>query len=193
MNSRYLIIGLFLLLFRGAYGQTYSRVISDKDIVDFIKKIDKDIPLGVKKVDPQIMLWYKEQIVGDTVLRKSSKGIINQDSCKKYFSKTDFDFLTKQANSQLSKRWHKANFEKYVLINRFQKSEVFKKSISGKPSIKENYFYVFSIPLFNKKKDFAIIHYTYAAGFMFANQCTFLLKLNNSKWTVVKKWDCWSE
>jgi len=194
MRLKYLLILLLVFCFCEAFGQTYSSVISDEEIVGFVKQLSHDtIAKGLYKIDREIWEWDEEQFASSDNNLGIDKVIARVDSCKKYLSKNDLEFMKLQSESQLTKTWNSADFEGYLLISEQGKDEIYTKSRSGKRTIKNNYFSAFSLPLFNKEKNIAILRYDWSAGFMFANQCTCLLKLNNGKWKIIKKWDQFSE
>src|SRR5476651_408547 len=89
------IRGLIILLFVASTGkaQTYSSIVSDKDISNFIKQLNHDKITKSKKISPSISNWLPISLTGgnDTLKDDAGKvifthrhsGLQGSDSCKK--------------------------------------------------------------------------------------------------------------
>jgi len=194
MSVRYIkCLFVFTLIVSACKAQTYSSIVSDKEVVVFVKGFFVDNRVIARQIDLKIRPWFIDQLKGG----KDShyKGIINIDSCKKYLSNEDIVFLEQQIKSRVDSTWHKGDFEGYKLFDNAAIKEVYRVSRDRKArqKVKYNYYFWLSIPLFNQRKDIAIVFRSYVCGFLCASECLYLYRFYDGKWNKITEWDCYSD
>lgn len=187
-----LILVQFTLL---SNAQTYSTLITDQEISTFFLQIKKK--LHINKVNEKIRIWQDYDIYPSDPIAfvSSGEGLLKNKLVLAHFSQEDLIFLEKQYKAIRDSIWRKKDFQKFTLIDTTEINNIFKRSISGKRKIKDNYCYFFSIPLFSLDKKLAIVYQTYCCGSMCATTCIYIYrrKNNRKKWEEVAEWNCSSE
>jgi len=175
--------------------QTYSNIISDKDITRFIKQVSKNLEPKAKKIDEKIIVWTEKDIFGeeDSIydMGALTQGIIENEFIKRNFSQKDLKFLVKQQENLEWSMWQLKNFQSYELIDSIGFAKILSKSYERK-KVGNNYFYSFSIPLFSINQEVAIIQQEYFCGFECLNYCIIIYKnnTNNKTWEEVARLKC---
>ncbi len=167
--KKFTIILIALLKFTLVTGQTYSSIISDKEIYDFLnwitikdKKHAEEKKLKRKRIQHEILSWdITNFTLKDTVL----------------FNQEDRGFLLKQITSIKDTIWHSRFSKSKLLINKKQKHP-------------NKYYY--SIPLFFQHKDYVIVQRHYYCGNLCAYGGYYIYRrLDNKKWLFVTALNTW--
>ncbi|WP_192825099.1 hypothetical protein [Rufibacter sp. LB8] len=184
IKMKNLIVILISILPFCSFSQTYSSIIPDKDILDFVQweisnveKYDEDRPLGRKKLFKRPRHWRDADIglisaYGDTVtFNQKLYPFLKDDSI---FSPEDLEFLELQFNSQQQNEWasqlKRVNLKKRFGLNTHE----------------------VTIPLFSQDKTLVIFWKYFYCGSLCAHSCTFIYKRKeDNSWELVKTFGCW--
>lgn len=188
MRLPLLIIVIGLILSHKAWSQTYSSVIDDGKISEFIQdEIDSKFSYSKKherrwyhfrkriKKSPTDwnlanweMRWEQSKIVDF-----HNKFFFVIDSLKKYFTEADMLFLEQQYNAQRINDW---SFKpKHCRVKKSYKID----------------FYEFTIPLFSKDFETAIFYNYYLCGSLCAYSGLWIYKWDGEKWVQDKYLKGW--
>ena len=187
------LILIGFLNFTLATGQTYSSVISDKEIYDFLnwmtvndKKYGEEPKLKRKHIYYKTLSWDTANfITKDTALINkyphfSIEGQYlyqRRGGTDTIFKQKDRDFLFQQFAAIKDTIWH----------DRFSKSKL----LSNKKQKRPNRYY-YSIPLFSLDKKYVIIHRQYYCGNLCAHGGYYVYRrLGNNKWEYVTAVNTW--
>jgi len=191
-------------------GQTYSSVVSDKEIYDFLnwltvntKKYSQESKLKQKRICHKILGWDKEAFVIDTILINERKQII-------YLDETE----TLRDSVQIYKRQYvydreylyQKGYGADTIFNQHDRDFIFQQFTAIKDSIWHTSFsnsklqteqkqlnrHYYSIPLFSLNKNYVIINRYYSCG----NECAYggyyvYERINKKRWkfvTVINTW-----
>jgi len=172
-------------------GQTYSSVVSDNEIYDFLnwltvntKKFSEEPKLKRKQICNKILEWNKDVFFIDTIQVNNQQIIADYDCLYQtrygtdtIFNQRDRDFIFQQFIAIKDSIWHRG-FSNSKLLT-IQKQE---------PQNKHYY----SVPLFSLDKDYVIINKHYHCG----NECAYggyyvYKRIGTKKWkfvTVINPW-----
>lgn len=187
------IILIGFLSYALATGQTYSSVISDKEIYDFLnwmtvndKKCSEEPKLKRKQIDYKILSWDTANfMIKDTTLidEYSFFSIEGQYLYKKrsgtdtIFKQQDRDFLFRQFTAIKDSIWHDS----------FSKSKLHTNNKQTRPNI-----YGYSIPLFSHDKNYVIIHRVYYCGDVCAYGGYYVYRrIGEKEWVFVTAVNTW--
>ena len=177
-----LIIPIFFQLELSS--QTYSSIISDKNINDFIEneiKMKSSYPKRFYHLSKRIYCkpihwgnadWDMSYICSDTI-KFEYKFLSIKDSLRKYFNEIDLGYFKEQYYKQIISNWTMKS--KYV---RFLK----------KPKID---YYEFTIPFFTKDLKTAIFYEYYYCGPVCAYSAIWIYNWDGNKWIRSKYLDGW--
>ena len=195
MIARMLIIVLCVSGWNSVSSQTYSILISDKVIHDFFIKLSKDLPKEIIQLNKEIMDWNEKDLYGeqDTLYQMGelTKGIMEIDSVKLFFTQKDLKYVEKQYNNLEDDYWYPEDFRRFEIIDTNGMNRILNHSYSGK-KMGKNYAYRFSIPLFSLNQKYAIVQQEYYCGFECSTYCIYMYKRSTDKksWSEVAKWKC---
>jgi len=185
------IILIGLLSYTLTTGQTYSSIVNDNEIYDFLnwltintKKFSEEPKLKQKQICHKILSWKKDVFFIDTI-RENNQLIIFDYNClyqSKYgtdtiFNQQDRDFIFQQFIAIKDSIWHTSFSNSKLLINQKQKR------------FNRHYY---SIPLFSLDKEYVIIDKYYLCGTACAYGGYYVYKrIGKKKWefiTVINPW-----
>ncbi|MFC6999418.1 hypothetical protein [Rufibacter roseus] len=182
MKKALLVILLLNSIF--GYGQSYSSMVADSEIEQFVQweilntpKYTEDRKRGLKKIFKKSISWKAAMIhVGgpfEDTLSFESKfyHFLKQDTI---FSKEDIDFLSQQYESEVQGNWE----------TDFNGSKMVKSS--------GNNVHHITIPLFSVDKRKVMFWKYFYCGSVCAHACVFIYeKANESSWKLINKYGCW--
>ncbi len=165
-------------------GQTYSSIVSDKEIYNFLnwlatnqKKYSEEPKDETRIVSYEISKWDSALFLPLDSAKKyhikySSRFLFKEDGMDTIFSLQDQQFIFKQFTSIKEKSWHES----------FQNSKLW----DGKEQEHTNRNY-YSIPLFSLDKKYVLIYKEYYCG----NVCGYLgyyiyRRIDKNKWKGVR-------
>lgn len=169
---RVFILLFFLIIISKSFGQTYSNLFSDKEIEEIIlydikvsEKYEEEPKLGKKKISSEIISLDKViQTLEFTFIDFGFDLREEQKQFEYLFQKESFEYYKAQAKNQIKNNWNlKSNAAKFK--NKFS-----------------NNYYNYSIPLFNKEKDIAIIYKTLFCGDLCGHGAIEIYKQFDDKW-----------
>jgi hypothetical protein len=179
-------------------GQTYSTLISNQEIQDFFYELNASNVIHIHKLTPKIASWETMFTLDDTTNQEIPFKFLNK-SGKEYavlkaaFGTNDIKFLKEQFFALKDAAWDFTQMKAFIPADPTVNKEIAKKSQSGRRSIKDNYSYTFSVPMFSLDKKSVIIYQDYFCGFMCSTACIYLYQKNgNGKWKEIISWYCWS-
>lgn len=185
------LIFSFILFLIGLnlFSQTYSSVISDKEISIFFKELSKSNSLRLEKIDKEIISFNDDTFFGYD--DDFDNGILKNKFVLNHLTKKDIIFLKNQYEGFKAKFWEVKDF-KQKLIDSLEVKEIHSQSYRNKNGLK---YYSFSIPIFSKNREYAIIIEYYYCGFMCSNQCVYFYKRRKffKRWKQIYKWSCIAE
>ena len=184
---------LLILLTIKVYSQTYSTILPDSLInelliseIDNRSKIYDDQKLWKKRINANPISWTEAMILilspetADFMFQKTA--LIKRDErylpklkkLTELLSKSDFDYMEKQFNSEQKNKW---NFKAK------------KGRLKNNPKRK---FYSYSIPLFNKEHTIAILYSEFGGGCKYCAGARMLVyfKTGNT-WKLYKSIPLW--
>jgi len=195
---------IYILIFIGltkySYSQTYSAIVSDSIIENFIvweiDNTDKyyyDQKLWKKRIEERIIHWEEaliDHILSQAYIPNSFENqfeiMIMQDknysrnsnkvlkSIPELFDKKDVEYLKMQfENTQRNIVWE------------FNSK---KSNLKKKP---KNKYYTYSIPLFNKSHTIAILYKVFYCGSLCASGDLNIYVKESGKWKLYKSIGCW--
>ncbi len=177
------IILFFSVIISKSFGQTYSNLISDKEIEELIlldikisEKYEEEPKFGRKKVSNEIISL--DLVIKTLEFTFIDFGFDFREEQKQFgylFQKESFEYYKEQAKNQIKNSWNlKSNEAKAKFKNEFS-----------------NNYYNYSIPLFNKEKDIAIIYKTLFCGDLCGHGAIEIYKKSDDKWiyqTTISLW-----
>ncbi len=186
------LISTLLFNFTFLIGQTYSSIISDKEIYDFLnwmtkndRKYGDEPKFKRKQIDFLILPWDTcNFVIKDSAVFNNPNFVSDHFYLFYKNSRTDLllqqqdrEFIFKQFTEIKDTIWHKPFSNSKLLINKDQK--------------KPNRYY-YSIPLFSVDKKYVIIHRQYYCG----NLCAYggyyvYQRLDEKKWEYVTAVHSW--
>jgi hypothetical protein len=184
---------LFIMISLSSFGQTYSDLISDSEIIEFLKWESKHTPITRIPVRTPIfkMVYYKpdpwryELVIPDSILQKVDGKSYNPNiflnktryDLDTIFTKEDIEFIQSQFNGhRTDNKW------KIKLSKTFYKRCTFKKT--------RTYFY--TIPVFSLDKKFVIFSKYYYCGSLCAEGEIIIYKrISDKKWIEFKVLSSW--
>ncbi|WP_210489416.1 hypothetical protein [Rufibacter aurantiacus] len=168
-----------LLLFiscLSTFGQTYSSVVPDIEIINFIENQAKE------KYSQNINNWKLEEVYQpDSVLKKLKSWKTLTPSEKRNYSfnygeaplladfltKADFEFIKEQISGLKVNEWQ--------TLKEFQKT--------NNSELKKEDYYIYSVPLFSKDRNYALRKTTFYCGNLCGWSCIELFKkAENGHW-----------
>ncbi len=192
MKHKFIFLVFLTIILMPVTAQTYSSVITDREIYDFMnwmvkndKKTEKEIFGKSRKASNKMALWDKSNFVTN-----------NKSNDIQYFEQ-DNKYLFKRSNEGLDTLFTQADksflLEQYAAIN----SSVWKKGFSGKKIekkdvVEDSDLDQYSIPMFTLDKEFVIIYKVFYCGYGCAFGKYYLYKfIGDKKWkfvTAVNQW-----
>ena len=193
--KRFLTLLFFISAFK-PQAQTYSTLLNDSEITTLIISIGKT--LKVNKLSSSVSKWRSDEVFGANASKgwPEVKGLIADDTVKKYFAKPDVDFVREQYNASIQDKWLQKDVSHFKLIDSVEVHKIYKVSMNGKNRMKkkDNYFYELSIPFFSLDRKMAIIKTTYNCGFLCSSECTTIYKISEKgQWVFITRWNCLSD
>ena len=179
-------------------GQTYSTVLTDQEIHNFFYQINNSKNIRIHKLSPYIFSWSSILSFNDTTNQELPLNFLNKASqeysiLKSSFTQGDIEFIRQQYVSLKDTTWDFRQLKKFIVADSIINKEIFKKSLSGKRKIKDNYSYSFSVPLFSLDRKSAIIYQDYFCGALCSTSCIYLYqKSNDGRWRQILSWNCWA-
>ena len=192
MNKLILItLTILLLTNQVCFGQTYSDIIEDNEILSFLTwevnstdRYSEEPLLSLKrKIDPKIISW-------------DSLHFIKPDSLPEHDFLVSFTYLFQEKNvlDTIFK-----DEDKEYLFEQFKaskdstwQSKIPKATISNRKNKRRSNRYYYSIPLFSKDKNYVIIKREYYCGSLCAHGGYFIYRtLNENSWELVKVINGW--
>ncbi|MCX2738447.1 hypothetical protein [Pontibacter anaerobius] len=178
------LVILFILYSYLSYGQTYSSIISDSDIEQFVQweilttpKYSEDRKWGKKKLYYKPESWKKAMVhisgpMGDTLsFEIKFYRFLSKDTV---FTKEDVAFLSQQYEAEKQNVWE-TKFEGANLVK------------SSGRNVHE-----FTIPLFSIDKSKVMFWKYFYCGSLCAHACVFIYeKVDENNWKLVSKYGCW--
>ncbi len=170
---------LLLIVASSTYGQTYNKLIPDKDISDFINwKLINDtfkngnVPKKFFNFNTTIIKWRPVELKYDSTKSKAEnegRSIYNPRTrfLDSILSLKDKEFIIRQSNSYITNEW---TFD-----------------IESDIIEKENYKYYYTLPLFSLDKQYAILKEVYYCGQTCGEERTILYQHTNKGW-IWYKW-----
>lgn len=191
MKKRSIIILFFLLTNIFCFGQTYSDIISDKEIISFLTwEVN-----STEGYSEEPLLSFKRKI-SRNIAKWDSLNFIKPDSLSENDFSVTFLYLFQKKN-ELDAIF--SDEDKQYLFEQFEscKNSTWKNKIpnatttSRKNKKKPNRYY-YSIPLFSKAKKYVIIKREYYCGSLCAHGGYFIYKrLDGNSWELVKTVNGW--
>lgn len=195
MKTFYFIIAILFFYCPTAFSQTYSNIIDDQEIYDFLdwltvnsKRHDEESPGETRQVYYKILKWDTTNFVQESVdtifidgvpdfrvdfmyLYKSKQGMDT------LFTPQDKEFIFKQFNALKDSVWHKPFSGSVLLTQRKQKA-------TGE--------YLYAVPLFSLDRRHVIVRHVYYCGSHCAYGGYYIYrKLEQKKWELVKVVNAW--
>lgn len=187
----------FLILFLMSIGstltaQSYSSIISDKEIYDFMEWMIKND----KKQEKEIF-GKNRALLANTALWDTANFISKNKALDIEYFEQDNKYLFKRSEG-LDTLF--TDVDKDFLFDQYNAIQipVWKKNIGGKKIKKrelkeDDEINMYSIPLFTKDKEFVIIYKVFHCGYGCAFGKYYLYKLiGNKKWKFVSSFNPWS-
>jgi hypothetical protein len=186
------LIILFLLLTKiFCFGQIYSDIISDKEIISFLTwEVN-----STEGYSEEPLLSFKRKISAK-IAKWNSLNFIKPDSLSEYDFSVTFLYLYQKKNvlDTIFK-----NEDKQYLFEQFEsckdstwQNKIPKATITSRKNKKRPNQYYYSIPLFSKDKKYVIIKREYYCGSLCAHGGYFIYKrLNENSWELVKIVNGW--
>lgn len=184
-----LVFGLFN--FTLAFGQTYSSIVSDQEIYDFLnwmtsnnRKYEEEPTMKRKHIYYHILRWDTTNfITKDTALINQSVSIDRRylfqtrRGTDNLFDKQDREFMFEQFTAIKDTVWH----------SRFSKSKLLK----HKKQLRPNRYY-YSIPLFSVDKKYVILQRIYYCGSLCAHGGYYVYRrLDDKNWEFITAENTW--
>lgn len=170
------------------YSQTYSRVVSDKEITDFIQwDLSKDSIAGKRRVYRKIIPFQKTDfILKDSAEKKwveySLSGYLfkKKNYTDSLFSVDDIDFLIEQADKTINASWE------------FDWPNVsLKDTLALHP---KNTIFSYSLPLFSVDRNKVIIIKAFYCGLVCGGGAYYIYKRRSAgEWELMKAINEWAE
>lgn len=185
------IILIGLLNYTLTIGQTYSSIISDIEIYDFMnwmtvneKKYGEEPILKRKQIYYKILDWETRNFIKGSITLDDEEDLFILDDEYLYnqeidtiFKEQDKDYLFQQFTTIKDSIWHKS----------FSKSKLITDNKQKRPN---RYYY--SIPLFSLDKNFVIIHIKYYCGRLCAYGGYYVYKrLDKKRWIFITAVNTW--
>jgi len=190
---------IFVHISLNLYGQTYNKVITDNQYSNFFDELRKNKNLDIDKVNQKIISWKRSDIYGidDTTYfigHTFGRGVLENDSVQKYFSKNDMVFIEEQFEKINDSLWQEKDFKSFNLIDTSGIRKIHEYSMRKMRIKRNNYAYSFSMPIYSLDRNFVIIQIDYYCGFMCSEQCIHIYqrKPDGKSWKEVTKWGCWA-
>lgn len=185
-----------------SFAQTYSKVVSDSEIIGFISN---DINLNkIKSISSQIYplnindFYYKDSA---DLIKKSNDGLSYSNFIFRYykisrskefnyhldtiFSREDIDFFKKQIQGLRNRKYWKFKFENTI----FDDEPELDSTNHTKKTI-----YNYSVPLFSVDKRKVIIIKRFYCGFLCGGgSCMLFVKNFNNRWVLTREMHQWGE
>jgi len=185
---------LLIILFNiKVYTQTYSNIVSDSLInkllildIDNRPKIYDDQRIWKKRINDKPIPWSEAMILiispetsdfnfqKKALIRKDKRQSNKLKKLTEIFSKTDFDFMEKQFNSERKNKW---NFKTK------------KGRLKRNPKRK---FYSYTVPLFNENLTKAILYSEFGGGCKYCDEARVLIYIKKREtWKLYKTISLW--
>lgn len=196
MMFRGLLILFLLFLVQSVVVQaqtyTYSTQVSDKEIYDFLNwmthndgKSEIKFLKNNKKVSVKILPWDTANFVSKYVgeydishLEPDNKYLFKKSSgLDTLFTQVDRDYFLEQFISIKDSVWHKGMSGKKML------------SLKKKDYNDVNYY---SVPLFSRNREYAIIYKVYTCGYECAYGKYYLYKYDKDRWKFLMSVNPWT-
>jgi hypothetical protein len=198
---RLLVIFLIILNCFKLNGQTYSRIISDSEIVEFINSdIQRDSIKKIKAVQEKIYplnpddFYYKDSIDFKAkndknssfifIYHKVNKKKILTNDIDTLFSREDIDFFYKQLKGLRRRHYWKNRFDNSAFINDIE--------LDSNNYAKQT-MYSYSVPLFSRDKTRVIIIKSFLCGMLCGGGGYYIYqKTKNGDWQLIKIINRWA-
>ena len=166
-----------------SFGQTYSEIIDDQDIIDFLNEIlksdnfENSSPRKNKLLVSSIVKWQNSSFVKksrdelQSTPKPMGSGYLFNQVSDTLISIADIDYFLKQTMQQKASRW-KNHFYNTRLIRKSNSDQAFK--------------YSYSIPLFNADKSKAIIYKGFIKDRLTRGFGYYLYRKVNGKWVLLE-------
>lgn len=179
---------LFLIMMNSvAFSQTYSTVISDSLIIDFINlDIKRESMVNKKLIRNEITALNKEDYYYKDSIdfnfqnkrypffifgRHDLKGRILSHGIDSFFTREDIDFFLLQLDGITKRKHWKNPFINSILVNKIEQDE--NKKV-------EKVMFTYSLPLFSADKKKALIIKGFFCGLLCGGGATYIFKKNNN-------------
>ena len=163
-----MVLGLILLISSNIQAQTYSSVIKDSVIFDFLDKTIK------------VNYHGRSLLVNNHILGPLDTSDLKQILIAGFFSKADSDFLAQQIKGGKKENWGRP-FGRNKLV----------KNVPPYPS---STIYSFSVPLFSSDKKHAMVIEAFFCGIVCGGGAYYIYELEaDGTWKRVKKFKEWAE
>ena len=178
-----------------------QNIVNDNLISFFFSDFKENSDFEIDKVYKKVIQWHDDELFGNkqelNIHGEYTIALTELDSVKKYFSNEDIDFIKKQipkVNRHI--KWNEKLMSSFTLIDSTELDRIAKNSMSKRKRIrntKNNFAYIFSIPIFSKDFNRVIIQEEYFCGFLCAQTCIYIYeKQENGKWKKLSEWECWA-
>jgi len=194
---------LFYLILNGLilHGQTYSKVVTDSEIIEFINKdIKRDSVKVIKPIKQKISIlrrddfYYKDSADfkkkndknHNFIFRyhKLNRNRIITENIDTLFSREDIDFFYTQFKGQRKRKYWKRPFENSVFID--------EPELDSNNNAKQVVYY-YSVPIFSKNKKRAIIEKYFFCGIVCGGGGLYIYeKKENDEWLLLKIINRWA-
>ena len=179
---KYFILIIFLNMTFSSNSQTYSKVISDNEIINFINlDIQRDSIKGKKTIRREMYKLYE-----DAFFYKDSADlreiIYHLDT---FFSRQDIDFFLEQIKKSKKRNTWKKAFINSTLVDNVE--------LDSNNRV-ESVMYSYSLPLFSFDKRKVIIIKGFFCGLVCGGGATYIYeRTNTNEWQLIKKLNEWAE
>lgn len=192
MKYRFFLIFLLIGVTNCITAQTYSSIISDNEICDFMewmvkndKKSEKEIFGKNRDLLAEIAPWdtanfiSKNKALDIEFFEQDNKYLFKKsEGLDTLFSEGDKNFMFDQYNSIQTAVWQR---------------DIGGKKVIERDQQEEDEINMYSIPLFTKDKEFAVIYKIFYCGYECAYGKYYLYKfIGNKKWKYVTSFNSWS-
>jgi hypothetical protein len=189
LQRRLFITTIIVFVAQFSFGQTYSSLVSDKEIYDFINWMTKAEKRHYEEP------FFKRKNIYYKVLTWDTSNFVRTDSIKNPYSEFDYQYIFKRRGG--SDTIFSAADRRYLLKQYFSIKDTiwhkgFKKSklTKNKRQVRPNRYY-YSIPLFSLDKNYVVIRKTYYCGSLCAYFGYYIYrKTDKDHWELVTCINC---
>ena len=214
---RYFVAFILLSISKISSSQTYSKVISDDEIIKFINlDIKRDSVDGIKTVRREMfklfkdVFYYKDSADYEYKNNNNSQFIFRRHFFKgreisfrldTIFNRKDIDYFLKQINGLKQRKSWEKEFDNSKFFDDVKLASNTRVDLNYNNRVKlgydyrvESVIYTYSIPLFSADKKKAIIIKGFFCGLVCGGGAYYIYKkMDNNEWMLLTKANEWAE